>query len=407
MACEVRKERAMAKCTTGGRLIMSCCAWLVLIFLVCNQARADDPYSTLWETQTSAVRSLEATFTRHLGDGSPKEHWTRIDLDTGWLRGTVVTTRISRDGREEILEDEYGLTDTVSWSSRGQKDGTRRIDLTSPKSPLYPKALQLSGVGYPWLRHTFLPYHISLREQKGFKMDLLSRSPSSFVEGGDLLVYAVEAGGDAGEISYDVDFSDGIRIYRTEVRTQGRIVERIENRNFTKCAGIWVAFESEQKEFDVESADKSKPLVRASSLVEVKQLSLNKSYVSGDFAPSPKNGDLVVDSIAGIRYRYGAPRDVSILTEEPGFPGDRSAAPGTQIGNLSKKPVILRTDERGQETSTGAGVTHVGNGESPGRFLAVGKNPWLLVILGLVLAFGIVAALMFRRRVAQRRANRQ
>jgi len=321
------------------------------------QAKRHDAF---WEAHAKAVRSLEAQFMRYHNTRPARQHWTRIDVERDWFRGTVLSPRTEEAADEEIFEDEYGFSSKYSWYSTRMSDGTRRVHLSSPESPDMSRETLLWNVGYPSLRLTFLPLHRVLKQDgDDFRMSLKSCSRSSLIEDAEHVVYQMQFGEDtSGELEYHADLSDGTRVYLTELRVNGRLVKRVRNDSFKRHEGIWVAYESQQDSF---RSDRE-TIPSNSTRIVLQYIAFNRDYEERDFEPAPKEGDLVVDAIEGIRYRY------EVRQTPTGAGTDQPAAKGEEAGwgeALQGVQCQLRADKKawaaGEVPTFTANVRNVGD----------------------------------------------
>ncbi len=369
-----------------------------LVSFIGSQTLADDPYAGLWQAHAEAIRTIEATFQHQTNDNPPRDYNLRMDLQTGYFEGTVFKPKTHPDGTVSIADSSYGLTEKLSWYSYLMPDGTHRFDFNSVEKPFFPRETKLSSLGYPWLKWAFMPFHTALQPESADRYELhislTSDSPATLPGAARRLVYRITLRSGQNEtawdVSYDADLSDGVRIYRTEVRTpEGQLETTIENKDFTKLDGIWVAFKTICQGFDYASQSPSQTPAPSRTLrTTIKEIAFNRSYTAEDFKPHPAVGDFIFDSIVKTQYRLNAPRDLLPIAES--FPLKQPPATSPPLTSRSPEPQPEQT------------ATSTASPEAPAQPTdesAAGRPKWpqrlAIVASALILLLAAAVALIF------------
>ncbi len=360
----------------------------VLLGVLClgstmKNAYSQDPLLDLLEANALAIHSMEVRFRFTAGQGLTREHWLRLDNETGWCAAKMFISPVNPEsGLEEVFEDEYGLDGKVAWSTVRMRDGTRRIDLTFPRSSSDEKASLDSHTGYAWLREAYEPWHMRPLKNSANKIAMIDKTPSPEHEGAVRLRYRVTMArsGNVVEVAYDVDMKDGVKLLRTETRRDGKRRGLVANSEFHKIDGIWLAFKSEQQSYD----SRGTPEPGRHFLIEIQEVALNRAYAASDFSPKPEPGDLIWDSIAGLKYRFGSDdRTVSPQLDLPpslSVPSAIERRPGPATTARDRVAMELEMP-RSAETTTGW--------------------PWLTkgrVVLALLIVFFILVHVLAKSR---------
>jgi hypothetical protein len=298
----------------------------------------------------------------------------------------------------QIDEQGFGQTSTNTWHSDRLSNGTQRFDI-NPSSRVDQKAIVNTALGLPGLRLAYEPHHRQYAAVPGVTVTLTARSPSQAIKGAERLVYTAAKGNQTGTVTYDLDLSDGVRIYRTEVRRDGWLAVLIENKDFVKDNGIWFPRECSYRELEKQGPQQGAQSAPVADLTEFKisAIKINRIYTEADFKPAMKEGDMVYDNVLGTQYWYKRADDE--LSLGPSDPAKADSPAGLSARDTGPGRAEVGSASGGAPSEPAQATLSSGSSDRGRR--ATGSWRWEIAAAGLCAAMGTLIVLIRRAR-AQR-----
>lgn len=347
-----------------------------------------DPYGEVWKQMREGLGTMRVRMS-YREVLRPEDAGAQVvgvfDFKGERWMGTMV--RKNRGERPEFLESTYGRTGRSSWRSHRSESGRNDYTITGLTVGMQ-RDSELATLNLNYVRNGFLPFHLGfMDENETSRSDcpirLLSEKASEEFAGSRELMYEMtRRDGPTRTLVYVMDMSDGVKIHRMDILDRGVLLERTENSDFVKSAGIWVARKSTVSTYGGRADDASGKPTNV-HMTEVSEVLLNEAIAAGTFLPKPAYGDYVEDWVVGLRYFHGAPAE-----QQPRDPylvagGTATTRPSTQTaeGLAGVQAVSV-----GESMAGGLPVADSGAGE----LSAEGWGSGVLVASGAVLGLAVL-----------------
>jgi len=375
----------------------------LLVLCVSTSVMAKDPLIDVWRAHRESFRSLEVEMSVKISKTHPStEVSARIDLETDMWKGTIVKPIEAADGGQEFFIREWGRTNTLAWRSSKLPETERRYDI----EPLPGSVLEGSvrrDLGFDVLQYAFESELLTYADAPQLQVDLMSREPSPVAPHAERLTYSIAnvQNGREGFCRCDVDLSDGVRLYRTELEANGQVGEVIECSDFVRAGGVWfpkrIAHVRYRDSASTRAADTAPP-VEAQEEAIIRVVTVNKDFTAADMLPNPRKGDRVVDQIAGVTYLYGDMDIAKRSAKAARDPTSRDAAALPPEGLRSSTTPPAGKGHSDAELGLIEQVPGPVTSQDPG---AASVRPKVLLVVGILVGALVLVGVIARGRVAK------
>jgi hypothetical protein len=180
--------------------------------------------------------------------------------------------------------------------------------LSRPEKSGIPQQIEENDYSLKWIKHLLTPYHVLEMQKISPEMleKLEIKTEIETKRNGHAIIHLLGyvEGKLGGEVIYDVEMSDGLKIYSMENITIQPNGDKYVNvkQNFSEHAkinGIWIPSIMTEKWYDGEGKEIQ------SVALEILKCEINPEFTEEDFTFEPPEGSFVEDRITGMTYNIG------------------------------------------------------------------------------------------------------
>ena len=258
-------------------------------------------YANDWLSEIRVFnKSFEATITSSgtIPFQTSKDIYVKYDPMTISYYGRVLSKVVGEDGHDKKWDDEYSQNSRSTSESLSLMSSTdlKRIDFNPRTKDAILEAVVLKALRIPFIQSAYLPLHeVMYPEVK--QTELIKETPLE--NNITLYEYIIKSGeGYDLKATYEVEFSEGIKILSGKIEEDDNVIEEVRNSNHIKQNGIWIAK-------DIECSIYSNGKKAEDYHITIKDIALGNLFEDKDFVIKPSVGDDIYDNIMGRRYTYG------------------------------------------------------------------------------------------------------
>ena len=268
------------------------------IFLFTLPSMADDPLEELWLANDSSINSIDVELSVRNVHGVFRDVKAIVDLASDRLKGTFFQPSPKPNNEGFIYERRLGQQQDSQWHAERNEDGTMTFLIEQKNNNNY-KQWFAGELKIPLLLKAIRPFHLDYLNDSDVEITLVDRKWSVLNKKSERIEYLAVSGDRKVTFIYYVDLSDGIRIYRSEVRIDGHVVDLMECENFHKYRGIWFPHDMVHKKTTKPGGD----ILKVKDEFHINRMDINRLFEEKDFKPHIQVGDYVRDFVIGVYYQ--------------------------------------------------------------------------------------------------------